>query len=83
MRPFFRALLLLLMFVVALVAGAVWGRAQASPPSDHGNVVSGGNVGFRINGYKDGKPFGQLVIRQNGEWIDAAADPRFRVMPTK
>jgi hypothetical protein len=78
-----RSLLVLLGFVATLIAGAAWGGAQVTPPADHGNVVSGGNVGFRITGYKGGKPHGQLVIRQNGTWVEAAADPTPRIIPAK
>jgi hypothetical protein len=78
-----RSLFVLLGFVATLFAGAAWGGAQAAQPGDHNNVISGGNVGFRITGYRDGKPHGQLVIRQNGAWVEAAPDSTVRLIPTR
>ncbi len=58
-------------FLVSLLSAAAWGRAQAVDTQPAGHVVlSGSDVGFRIEGVRGGKPVGRLVVRQNGEWID-------------
>jgi hypothetical protein len=40
-------------------------------PSPAPRVLSGSDVGFRVEGVDSkGQPFGTLVIRVNGEWVD-------------
>lgn len=53
-----------------LIGSAWWAGAQARivrpvPPV----VVSGENVGFRIEGDSNGRPIGTLVVKQDGKWI--------------
>lgn len=36
-------------------------------------VISGNDVGFRIERTQDGIPVGRVVIRVNGTWVDTAA----------
>ena len=70
---------------LAVVAGltSVLTRFQASaqvpppftsqaPPVD-GRVVSGADIGFRVEGTKDGRAVGTLVVRINGQWVETAA----------
>jgi hypothetical protein len=35
-------------------------------------VVSGNDVGFRIERTQDGIPVGRVVVRVNGSWVDTA-----------
>lgn len=50
--------------------GATWGSAQATqPPNANPTVLSGDDLGFRIDSHKGGKPVGTLVIRVNGRWV--------------
>lgn len=59
---------------VALLA-SVFTRAQTREP----RVVSGGDVGFRIEGRSaTGEPLGTWVIRVNGEWVPVASKPSLR-----
>jgi hypothetical protein len=79
-----RHLLFVVGFAVALLAGAGWGRAQAIATQSTGHVVvSGSDVGFRIVGRKGNTPVGQLVIRQNGEWVEVEAPHGLRPMTLK
>ena len=60
----------LLAFV--LVAASVLVTAQAVmvrpvPPT----VLSGDDVGLRIEGDRGGTPIGTIVVKQNGEWVEA------------
>jgi hypothetical protein len=31
-------------------------------------VLSGADIGFKVQGHRNGKPVGTLVVRENGEW---------------
>jgi hypothetical protein len=46
--------------------GQSWGPAQPVTPT----VVSGADIGFRIEGTRGDTPIGRLVIRVNGEWVE-------------
>lgn len=53
-----------------LLGSALWAGAHARivrplPPV----IVSGENVGFRIEGDSNGRPIGALVIKQDGKWV--------------
>ena len=68
--------------VVALLMLAVgaWGSAQAQfqlpqlqgvQPVQPPIVLSGSDIGFRVDGRKGDSPVGRLVVRVNGQWVDA------------
>jgi hypothetical protein len=60
-------------FVVVLIACATaWSYAQArqvTPVTP--TVVSGADFGFRVEGNRGGAPVGTLVIKMNGQWVEA------------
>ena len=70
-------LVLVGMFVSADVPQTPPGAIQ--PPSDRGRpirsklpaVISGNDLGFRVESTRNGIPVGQFVIRINGQWVDA------------
>ena len=45
---------------------------QAAPPEVR--IVSGADIGFRVEGNKDGRAIGTLVVRINGQWVETAAN---------
>jgi hypothetical protein len=51
-----------------LVAG-VWGRAQTIQPQAP-TVISGPDLGFRVDARKGNTPVGVLVVRLNGQWVE-------------
>jgi hypothetical protein len=59
-------------FVVAVVSFAgAWASAQLRsvvpvPPT----VLSGGNIGFRVEGYSGDIAVGKLVVQVNGKWLE-------------
>ena len=58
-------------FVLGLTfnTGATWAVAQGSrvdPP----DVLSGGDIGFRVEGHKGVTPVGTLVVRIDGKWVE-------------
>ena len=75
----------LIAVVIAVVSlAATWGYAQAIaiqpvPPQ----VLSGPDVGFRIEGQRAGVPVGTLVVRINGEWVEAEFGVVTRRLTTK
>jgi hypothetical protein len=68
-------------WALSLMVVNVVSRAQ-TPPRPPQNVprhllegpviVSGTDVGFRIERTRDGVPLGKVVVRINGKWVDTA-----------
>lgn len=57
----------------AMAAGAttVSSQARQSPPSPLApKVLSGDEVGVLVEGYRNGKPVGRLVVKLEGEWVE-------------
>ena len=75
-----RGALLGFAFVVALVGAAAWGRAQARQrvPDMLAPVLSGSDLGFRVEGRKASSVVGRFVVRIDGQWVDieSAMGPR-------
>lgn len=77
----FRTGVNLIVLTVFLIVAAVWPSAQVTrPPSETGlkpmdlvapTVISGSDLGFRIESNTDNVPVGRLVVRINGRWVDA------------
>jgi hypothetical protein len=69
-------LVVAVLWVVSLVSVAALARAQNPPlpspwmtPLPSPIVLSGNDVGFRVEGRNGNRPVGVLVIRMNGEWV--------------
>lgn len=62
----------LIVWVVSVSAAAAISAAVTAQVQSDRRIVSGGDIGFRIEG-KDmsGNPTGTLVVRVNGEWLPA------------
>jgi hypothetical protein len=75
---------LVILWGISLVAtGAMLSAAQAPRPSgrpgllpgfvlENPTVISGNDVGFRIERTQDGIPVGRIVVRVEGQWVDTA-----------
>jgi hypothetical protein len=71
-------------FLVSVLSAAAWGRAQALDTQPTGHVVlSGSDLGFRVEAMRGGKPVGRLVVRQNGEWVEVESPLLVRPMSIK
>jgi hypothetical protein len=46
-------------------------------------IVSGADIGFRVDATKNGMAFGRLMVRVNGEWLDAQFSNNMRVIPIR
>ncbi len=61
-----------LLAVGTLASGQVFGFLPLPEPF----IVSGDDIGFRVEGILGGTPAGTLVIRRNGVWIEPQAAPK-------
>ena len=79
---------LALLWALSLLAvGAISSSAQAQRPGGRPGlpfnfltespiVVSGNDVGFRIERTQDGIPVGRIVVRVDGHWVDTGVPAR-------
>ena len=77
----FRTGINLTLLTVFLVVAAAWVSAQVTrPPSETAlkpmdlvapQVISGSDLGFRLESKDGNVPVGKLVVRINGVWVDA------------
>jgi hypothetical protein len=64
----FKLLVVAVVFGTGLMAGR-WAQAQA--PAQTPTVISGSDLGFRVDQHKGNTPVGTLVVRVNGQWVEA------------
>jgi hypothetical protein len=68
-------------WVVSMFAAGMWGQAQApQPPREprpapsqgqpQQKVISGADLGFRVDGRKGNTPIGRFVVRIDGQWVE-------------
>ena len=69
-RPTCLAVLLASLLSAVSVALLAQPQAQAV---DEPVVLSGPDIGFRVERYERGKPIGTLVVRLNGRWVEPRA----------
>jgi hypothetical protein len=64
-------------FCVALLLGLAssWVAAQVRTNPVSPTVLTGGDIGFRVEGIRGNTPVGTLVVRVNGEWVEADTAP--------
>jgi hypothetical protein len=62
-----------MLIAAVMVFAAGWAYAQVSREVVPVNptVVSGGDVGFRVEGHRGKVAVGTMVIRVNGQWVEA------------
>ena len=70
MRVSIRRLIVECCLGIALLAVGTWAYAQVRTQAVTPTVISGDDLGFRIEGTKGDTPVGTLVIRINGEWVE-------------
>ena len=65
--------------LAALAFAGGWASAQSrSVVPVTPTVLSGGNIGFRVEGYSGEVAVGKLVIQVNGKWIETDFSGAFR-----
>ena len=60
-----------------LIGGGIWAEAQnrvlpgppslSNPPQE---VISGADIGFRVDTWDGDTPVGRIVVRHDGQWVD-------------
>jgi hypothetical protein len=55
--------------MLGFVGGWVSAQSVAVKPTAP-TVLSGANVGFRVEGYRGSVPVGKLVIQVDGRWVE-------------
>jgi hypothetical protein len=66
------ALSLVVVGVVSSSAQSPRGRPGLNLVTETPSVVSGGDIGFRLERTQDGIAVGRVVIRVDGRWVDTA-----------
>jgi hypothetical protein len=62
----------LVVLLLALVASGTWVLAQSVQPKPvFPTVISGDDIGFRMESRTGSRPTGRLVVRINGQWVEA------------
>ena len=68
----FRYFVAILAIVLIVISGTAWATSQlvmVEPVTP--TVMTGGDLGFRVEGLRGGQPVGTVVVRVNGEWVAA------------
>jgi hypothetical protein len=53
--------------------------AQTVPPDlSTAPILSGNDIGFRVEGNREGRVSGTLMVRVNGKWVETAASLTLR-----
>jgi hypothetical protein len=68
------------MWLASLAVIGAW--AQTAPQPDQ-KVISGADIGFRVERTERGTPVGRLVVRINGQWVEAGFAPGISRVGTK
>ena len=79
-----RRLALGFLWLLSLVAVAATAHAQRSlvfSPLPEPKVISGSDLGFRVEGMVGDQPAGAIVVRVNGKWLEVTSTPRSSVRP--
>lgn len=65
---------LIIFWAASVVAVGAWAHAQApsvpAPASQPPTVISGNDLGFRVDSRKGKTPVGTLVVRVDGQWVE-------------
>lgn len=70
-RTLFVVLAVLSVFAFGMTASPQTPAPQIPIPNTPKNVISGSDIGFRVERMQGNKIVGRLVVRINGEWIEA------------
>ena len=72
-------------WVASLVAvGAIaMGQTRPTIPLAEPAILSGADVGFRIEGRQGSTPVGHIVVRIDGKWVEAAVGGEWGLQPIR
>ena len=66
---------------VFLLGFGVYGWAQAPAPPAPPSVISGADIGFRVERTERDAAVGRLMVRVNGKWMEAQFSSRPNIFP--
>ena len=69
-KPAMWKLAVLWVVSVVAVAAAASMLSSAQTPNADKKIVSGNDLGFRIDSERGGVPSGRFVVRVNGSWVE-------------
>ena len=69
-----RSVVLWLSLLAAVASASAWVGAQSMvvKPIDQPMVLSGADVGFRVEGWHGTTAVGKFVVKIDGKWVEAA-----------
>jgi hypothetical protein len=72
-----------LLWALSLIIVAVFAHAQTVQRPVNPTVLSGSDIGFRVTGRAGVHAIGTLVVRINGEWVEAQPAGGFRALTSQ
>lgn len=76
--------MLVVLGILSVFALGMWASSQATPQLPNlktPDVISGSDFGFRVERRQRNRVVGRLVVRVNGEWIEAHPSAPVGVVP--
>ena len=88
-----KGLVVVALWVAPVFVAGMWGHAQTQAPPrqprpapgqalPQPDVISGADIGFRVDSRKGDIPVGRLVVRVNGRWVEPEESVQIRRVPT-
>jgi hypothetical protein len=75
---------LVVLWAASIVAAGAWAQAPVAPPSKQApTVISGNDLGFRVDRRKGDTPVGTLVARVNGQWVEVEFSAGMKLLTVK
>ena len=71
-----RALFIAAVWLFSLIAIAAIAQSRQATPDREPTVISGKDIGFRVERYDGRRPVGVLVIRVDGQWVEPKSVPK-------
>jgi hypothetical protein len=73
-----RAVSLLAAWLFSLFAITAIAQSRSTTPDEKPLVISGDDIGFRVDRYDGGRPVGVIVVRVDGRWVEPKSVPQAR-----
>ena len=76
---------LVVLWAASIVAAGAWAQAPVAPPPSPQapTVISGNDLGFRVDRRKGDTPVGTLVARVNGQWVEVEFTAGMKLLTIK
>ena len=82
----FKRIVIIVLWALSLIIAGAFAHAQT--PAQRGTtppptIISGGDLGFKVARQQGNRVMGTLVVRINGEWLDAEPAPGAKALSLK